>query len=393
MNDWLIKYSVSQLFHRKLRTSLTIIAIAIGILTITLLVGIGQGINYEVERQLNMFGPRNFIIAPFAKLSFGSASSPRIYFTDKDLKAVRSSSYIEQAEPSRSNTITVVYGSEKQIIRAIGANYKYISLLPSLKLSSGRLFLPNERKIVIVGHNVAYNMFNKPIRVNSKLTIEGKSFRVVGVLKESGNSFAPLDDIIFIPLEDMKDITGDNKYSAIAGLFKEGTNIAEASSDLEDILVRVRKVLPDDKDFSIITSKSITDIFEKIMFALNAFLGGAGFISIVVAAVGIANTMFASVLERTREIGTIKAIGGTNAIVYKIVFIESALIGVIGGLLGIILSYIIAYILSYFSVPIIISIPIAFISVLLSILVAVIASLIPAKNAASISPTEALRYE
>jgi putative ABC transport system permease protein len=168
-----------------------------------------------------------------------------------------------------------------------------------------------------------------------------------------------------------------------------------------------RHVTEETKDFTIITTKSMQETISSVMNTLNLFLAGIAAVSLLVGAIGIANTMFMSVMERTRQIGTLKALGATNFEIMKLFLFESAMIGFIGGLIGVLLGFIASGTISEIGIRMIgvgggigmrtsmtvITPQLVLFAIGFSVFIGVVSGLLPARRAASLQPVEALRYE
>jgi putative ABC transport system permease protein len=197
-----------------------------------------------------------------------------------------------------------------------------------------------------------------------------------------------------------------NQFSSIQikvadpGLVNEITNITE------ERLLLSRHETENTRDFTITSAQQIQTTISSVMGTLNLFLTGIAAISLLVGAIGIANTMFMSVMERTRQIGTLKALGSTNFEIMKLFLLESAMIGFMGGLIGVFLGFIAAGTISELGVRLtgiggrgggssiaVITPDLVLFSIGFSVFIGAISGLIPARRAASLQPIEALRYE
>jgi putative ABC transport system permease protein len=177
-------------------------------------------------------------------------------------------------------------------------------------------------------------------------------------------------------------------------------------SNVEKKLMLSRHVTEETKDFTIITAKSMQETISNVINTLNLFLAGIAAISLFVGAIGIANTMFMSVMERTRQIGTLKALGTTNFEIMLMFLFESAMIGFIGGLIGIFLGFIASGVISELGIRMIgvgmretstsitvITPQLILFAISFSIFIGIVSGLLPARRAAKLEPVEALRYE
>ncbi|MBI5036612.1 ATP-binding cassette domain-containing protein [Candidatus Micrarchaeota archaeon] len=210
---------------------------------------------------------------------------------------------------------------------------------------------------------------------------------------ESSGSFVVSDNSVFVPVETAKKILNQTYPSQFFILVKSGYAPDEVAASLEQKLLSLHHVTAEEPDFTITTASFIQSTISEVTNTLALFLGGIAAISLVVGGIGVANTMFMSVLERTREVGILKAIGLKDFEVLELFLFESAAIGMVGGLLGIVLSFILSAILQWVNVPSQITLDLVLLGLFFSALVGVFSGLVPARNASRLQPVEALRYE
>jgi len=253
---------------------------------------------------------------------------------------------------------------------------------------------------VVIGNNLAEdNIFQRDIKVGDKLVINGENFQVVGILGKSG--FPPVDNALLIPQDRLKKLLGfEDKLSAIVAKAKT-ENINQVADSVARNLRSLRNVDEGKEDFEVETPEHILQGFNTIFTIVQAVLIGIAAISLFVGGIGIMNTMYTSVLERTSEIGVMKAIGARNGDILFIFLIESGTLGLIGGFVGILLGIGFAKAVeigstAFFGTVLIqaqISPFLIIGSLLFSIIVGVIAGTFPAVQASKLAPVEALRYE
>ncbi|MBD3390120.1 FtsX-like permease family protein [Candidatus Micrarchaeota archaeon] len=404
MKFWdVANYSFGHLKHRGLRTWLTLLGVVVGIAAVVLLVGLAQGLRAGVSEELELFGPDLIVILPI-NLEGGAFAGPTSLrptsgkLFDKDVEVVRKTEGVDiitkaiytnaDLKFKRDSVSSTVYGMETDT---------YQDTMVLRELDEGRLLEPGDRKVALVGATIAYDTFDEELRANSFLEIAGEKYRVVGILSETGSSYSNVDSMIIIPFEDAQRIAGntiaDREVSAIRLKISEGYEPLEVEENIEWALMKHRGVTEDDKDFSMISARFIQEQVDSILGALTVFLMIVSGISLLVGAIGISNTMFMSVLERTREIGVLKSIGATSKQIQDVFLMEASMIGVSGGVLGLVVGALLVELVIFFGFDAVISLEMAAVAFIVSVGVGIIAGTIPAKNASKVPAIEALRYE
>ena len=257
-----------------------------------------------------------------------------------------------------------------------------------------------EQNKCIIGYNTAHEYFDIDINVGSKIELNGKNFFVNGIYKKQGAGFSTeTDDNIHLTTRDFEKLTGEKNVSGILTRVYDVSNVESIANEIENSLDENHG----EEDFAnAITMSSILDSIQQVLTIIQIVLLGIAAIALVVAAIGIMNTMLTSVMERTHEIGIMKAIGAKNRDVMVIFIMEGMLISAIGGIIGIVLGIVGAAGFSRASsgfmgggLPLtpVITIASMVLALSVAIFVGVISSLYPAWKAARMSPIEAVRYE
>jgi len=419
LND-IIKLSMNSLSQRGLRSWLTILGIVIGVAAVVAIVSIGSGMQQTISSQLGGLGADIVTISPgFSRalgMGFGeerarqTATSQNL--TSRDIQIVKSVPGVQFVDGIVSGRVDVSYLAESASVSVQGVDPLAWREMTTTELESGRYLTPGDVNVVVVGYRIANQMFKQPLLINTQISIGGEPFRIVGILQASGGigGMGGSDSTIFMPISAARTIIEDvatNQFSSIQLKVADSKSVDEIVSSIDQRLILSRHVTNDTKDYTITSAQAMQQTISSVMGTVSLFLGGIAGISLLVGAIGIANTMFMSVTERTRQIGTLKALGTTNFEIMKLFLFESAMIGFIGGLIGIFLGFIASGTISEIGVRMIgigggrgmeggitvITPQLILFAIGFSVFIGIISGLIPARVAASLQPVEALRYE
>jgi putative ABC transport system permease protein len=416
----IIKLSINNLSHRGLRSWLTVLGIVIGVAAVVAILSIGSGMQQSISSQLGGLGADIITISPgFARaytVAFQRGAPPLIeraqtsvYFTEKDVQAIKSVEGIIAINKVIAGRANVTYLAQSASVSVYGVDpLPWKEIIP-VEIEEGRYLLPGDSDAIVVGNRVANQMFKRPLGINTQLTINGKPFKIVGILKESGGiaGIIGIDNLIFMPLSSAKTVLGisTNEYSSLQVKVSNPALVDYIASEIEERLMVSRHVTEETKDFTVTSTKTIQETVMNVMNTVNLFLAGIAGVSLLVGAIGIANTMFMSVMERTTQIGTLKALGATNFEVMEIFLFESAMIGLLGGLIGIFVGFIASGLISEIGVRVlitgmraqttlvVITPELILFGLAFSTFIGILSGILPARRAANLQPVEALRYE
>jgi putative ABC transport system permease protein len=400
MKDYLF-LAFNNLKRRKVRSWLTMIGIFIGIAAVVALISLGQGLQASIEQQFAALGTDKITITP--KGAFGGLPSSNP-LTESDLKVVENVPGVDIATAYLLESLKVDYKSQSKITVIYGIdpdNYPKL-FSQTYTIESGRDFKAGDKTKVVLGYNAANKDFDKNISVGNKITVGGETFEVIGVLKKIGS---PTDDsAVIMPIDSLRDLTGDkNELSGIFARVKTGEDVSQTASDIEKALKKERghKLSEKSQTFDVQTSEQLLNTFGDILGAVQAVLVGIAAISLLVGGIGIMNTMYTAVLERTKEIGTMKAVGAKNSDILFIFLFESGLLGLVGGAIGIgigiglgkIAELIAASALGTNLFQAVFPWYLILGALGFSFLVGAVSGVFPALQAAKLKPADALRYE
>ncbi len=386
--------AVGNIRHRKLRSWLTIIGIIIGVAAILSLVTISRSLESTLEAQFEQFGANRILISPKGFQGPGTVSEG---LTTEDLETVEDISGFKYVVPWVFVSTEVIYKDEVgfTLINGIPADiFEEFSLDSGADLDEGRFLEDGDKFEAVVGSRIVQDMFDDKLGIGSDIEIEGQEFEIVGIYEETGNSQD--DSQISIPLETAREIF--NKPDDVDGIVAQvrgADDIPRLQKEIEKKLERKRG----DTNFQVVTATQILEQLNEVLGIIQFVLVGIAAISLVVGGVGIMNSMYTSVLERTKEVGIMKSIGARNSDIFKIFLIESGLMGFIGGFFGILLGTLAAIIVGKFAtnsgflLNIKIEPAVLLFGLLFAFVVGILSGVLPAMQAAKLRPTEALRYE
>ena len=396
------KFVLNNLVKRQTRSLLTIIGIFIGIAAVVALVSLGQGMQRAINAEFERAGSNRIIITPgglFMGPTGGSLSTATL--TDDDLKAVRDVNGIDQAFGMVSENVKVFFKEDSSYVSVWGVDVtneaiKFMEDVGFFEIDKGRTFKSGDGYAAVIGYRVAEDMFDENVKEGDVIEIEGKEFKVIGTQTKAGTGVH--DIVIRIPKKIAIDLfEKEDELDTIIATAKTGLKPSEVADLIKEELADYRDVKEGEEDFSVQTAEQTIQSMNTILNIVQIILVGIAAISLIVGGVGIMNTMYTSVLERTPEIGIMKAIGAKNSDILWIFLIESGFVGLIGGAIGVIvglgLSKIVELIAvnagmdifkAYMGFPLIIG------ALFFSFIVGALSGMLPARQAALMNPVDAL---
>ena len=397
-----LKLAFRNLIKRKLRTSLTLIGIFVSLATIFMLVSLSLGLRVAVEEQFEAFGADKFFVQPGTGFLGPPGSVGGVILTEKDVETIKKVRGVKDVLTTATANAKVEFNDQIRYMAVWGMSMEtdlYIKI-GDYKIEDGKFLEQRDNGILIGNSHKTGNLFEKPVSVGNKLIINGKELKVKGILQKIGNSED--DKLIIMDLEQFRGFFSiSERVDWIVVQIDDGEDIKEVASRVEEELRDSRGVTEKTQDFGILTPEELLGSFQAILNIITAFLGGVAAISLFVGGVGIANTMYTSVLERTKEIGVMKAVGAENKDILMIFLIESGLLGLVGALIGIILGFGIGQGIEYIAVNQLntnllrVATPTWLIvgCLVFGFLIGAASGLFPARRASKVNVVDALRYE
>ncbi len=399
-----LKISLKSIENKGIRSWLTIIGIVIGIAAIVSLISLGQGLQNAINQQFAMLGSNMVFIMPGGFFGPGGGASK---LTDHDIRLIKGVQGVDLAGGMIVRVAkvkfrdTVIYSTvggldpgDAQDIMLEGTGIKIEKGQPKFK--------PGDTGKAAIGYELwgTDNVFDQPLRIGDKITINDKRFTVVSFISKVGNKND--DSSIYITAQDAKDLFNvKDDYNEILIKVKDGFNVKTVADKIKEKMRLDRDEKKGEEDFSVLTLDQVQSAVGTILNAVQAVVVGIALISLLVGGVNIMNTMYTSVLERTREIGVMKAIGARNSNITTMFVMESGIIGLIGGSLGCLLGAALSKSVEYIAMTQLdstliqasLSLELIIGALMFSFLVGVLSGFLPAKQASELNPVEALRYE
>lgn len=387
----------------KMRSVLATLGIVIGITAVTLMQTAIEGINNAFEKSIAAVGADVLYIQKFEW--FGKEDF-EYYRNRKDITMQNYEfikKYSQTAEvvcPSAGSMQTLQYGNlNLENVIVLGSTDEYQSTL-GVNMEDGRFFSSKESEsgypVVAIGMDVKNAFFPNVNPIGKSIKVGSYSFKVVGVIEKQGSLLGlfSLDNRVVIPITKFFKLFGTKRSLSINIKVRDIKAIDEAKEEISSIMRKARKVpLGGKDDFGINQQSAFRETYDQLTSLIKIIGLLITSLSLIVGSVGIANIMFVSVKERTKEIGIRKAIGARKRTILLQFLIESSIICLLGGIIGLMIAFPISLIIDATVLPTSMPLWVVFLGLFISLIFGVLAGFFPAYNAAKMDPVESLRYE
>ncbi len=394
--------ATKNLKKRGIRSWLTLLGIFIGVMAVVSLITLGSGLKAAVSSQFGVSSTQ-LISVQAGGLSYGppgtGITNP---LTEEDAEEIEKINEVELTFSRNIETLKIKYNGETNYITATSIpveNRKEFYEILDIEIEKGKFLEDEEQGEILLGYGYSQkdNEFKKPLEIRKNIEINEKDFEIKGVLKKKGSFI--FDNVFFLDYDDLKELVGNGEEVDIISVkVKNKDLIEDAKKEIEDLMRERRDVKKGEEDFEVNTPEASLEQINEILNGIQAFIVIVALISIIVGALGIVNTMTTSVLERTREIGIMKAIGAKNNHIFNQFLLESGLLGLVGGIFGTVFGILIGFIgitgiNNFIGSEIKIDFNLILISSSLagSFLIGAVSGIIPANRASKKNPVEALR--
>ncbi|MBI2130907.1 ABC transporter permease [Candidatus Woesearchaeota archaeon] len=395
-------FALGTISHRKLRSWLTMIGIFIGIAAVVALISLGQGFKQAINKEFEKIGTDKLFIT--AKSGFGApGTNAAVELVEDDMDVVKRTPGIENIAGYLMVNSKVEFEDEVGFFLVLGMpegdERRLMQETYNIKIQEGRDLRDSDEFSALITNGYAEKkLLGKNLKLRDKIEVSGKEFTIVGVIPKTGDP--EFDRALVLPLDAVREIS--NEAERIDVILVKVVNVNSISSIAERIksdLRRARDVKKDEEDFDIQTPEQLLGSFNDILDIVQAVLIGIAAISLLVGGVGIANTMYTAVVERTKEIGIMKSIGAQNRDILLIFLMESGLLGLIGGIIGVVLGFGLSFTVEFIAksalginlVEAYFSYSLLFGALAFSFLIGATFGILPARQASLMRPVQALR--
>jgi putative ABC transport system permease protein len=405
--------AIRSLFANKLRSSLTMLGVIIGVGSVITLMSVGRGAEASITSTLEGFGTNLIYVTSqtpgvegLAAMQMASHS-----FTVSDAEAIAERvPSVTAVAPITENYVEVAAGDESTVavVEATTPEFEHVLNYPA---AEGQFIterhVTSRDMVVVLGSKVAEDLFGDDSAVGEKVKINGRQFNVIGVLEEKGGQMmgVSMDAIIVVPITTYQarlfpgqTVRGEEAVQQLAVQITSTDVTDIVAEDIEDLLTKRHRITEEGKeDFLIMTQEQMLGMVQQITGIFTIVLGAIASISLIVGSIGIMNIMLVSVTERTREIGIRKAVGAKRRDILLQFLLEAAMLSLSGGAIGIIAGWLLSVGISIFGASVglnaVVSPNIVVLAISVSVFIGLISGIYPAMRAARLNPIDALHYE
>ena len=391
----------------KIRAFLTMLGVIIGVMSVIVLVSIGQGTTASITDSISSMGTNLLTVniqtrrVGMGMPGFGASRNSRntgskgtVILKLPEILALEEDESIAYVSPVCSGSLTVKAGNVNTSASVSGVLPAYANII-NQGVQSGRYIIDadvdNRSAVCVIGVELAKDLYGNTNVVGNTIHIDGRKFRIVGVLESKGTSMSgSSDNSVVLPFTLAQRMLDSTSISSIYMSAVDSESVDDAQEVVEKFLY---KKYQNESSYSVMNQTSMLETMSETSSTLSLMLGGIAGISLLVGGIGIMNIMLVSVTERTREIGIRKAIGAKRRDILLQFLIESVVISGMGGLLGLGLGFALMSVLeNVLGMTLAVTPGIIYLAIGFSMGVGVLFGLYPANKASKLRPIEALHY-
>lgn len=395
----LLQSAIADFRRNKVRTFLTSLGITIGVLSVVMLIALGLGLRNYLEQQFENLGANLIIVFPGSVFregagpggNFGAGFAGGAEFDERDVRSLEGVAEIDYVVPLYLKTLLIESKGREAVGYVQGTNEQAFELL-NLEVLEGEAFTKSDvqrkSKKGVIGFSLAEDLFETPeSAIGEIVRLDGQRITIIGLIKKMGDQ--QIDTAVIVPYRTtFGNINPDKTFFSINLGVRDEENIEIAKTKAEEVLLKRY----DEDDFSVTEQAEILSTVNQIFSIVNSVLVAIGSIALVVGGIGIMNIMYATVTERTKEVGIRRAVGATQRDILLQFLTESVVLSVIGGTLGLIIASLIILIVRQFF-PASLNVFAVGVTFVISSAIGIFFGVFPARRAAKLPPIEAIRYE
>jgi len=402
--------AIKALTRSKVRTFLTVLGVLVGISSVTIIISAGDSVEELIFKQVESFGSNYIqteVRVPQGSGGTMSQAQGVVISTlkEKDRQDFLELENIDKAYGSVMTQDVISWQGELNKVMIYGVGPDYIDI-DTTEIDQGRFYTEEEddglARVIVLGSKVKEDLFGASEAIGQNVKINKNSFRVIGVAKPRGTIFTfDLDDIAYVPVQTAQNVLmGIDYLSTITSQMKDPSKEDETADQMRQILRENHDIDdPTKDDFEVMSATEAKELMSTILGGVTILLVVLAGLSLIVGGVGIMNIMYATVAERTFEIGLRKAVGASPKSILNQFLIEAIMITSLGGFFGIILGVIVIYLVyliaNYYNMdwPFSLSWGGVLLAIGFSVVVGLVFGLYPARKASQLDPITALRKE
>jgi putative ABC transport system permease protein len=392
----------------KLRSSLTILGVVIGVSCVIILMSIGEGTQQTITKSLSSLGPNLVFVTPGSATQGGirSAAGSALSLTLEDAKAIAATvPYVNAVAPSNSSATQVIAGNQNMFAQFTGVTPDY-QTVNNIEVVGGDFInqdqYNNAAKIALIGPNISTTLFNGSDPLGKTIRIGNNIFRVTGVLQSKGGSpITSTDNAILIPLSTFQEMVSTLTVNgqhvvAIISIQASNKDLSAAVKNEVTALLHTRHLIAAgaSNDFTVTSMDEISNTINTALSSITLLLAAIAGISLLVGGIGVMNIMLVSVMERRREIGIRKALGAKERDIWGQFLVDAALLTFFGGIIGVGIGWGLSSAITATGVlTTVVSPNTVFLAVGVSVGIGIFFGFLPAWQASRLDPIQALRSE